>query len=177
MKKMCSLLVLMLVTVTSCLHLCAQGQFFHPSDCWLYKLSGYGAGVGEPVFQGVNPQLLDIKTEMITLASQYDVPIEIIAGVCFQESELYQYGSDGFLVHNLKECRCAFVGGNCPPPPGLGMMQLTGSTAQGLNPNLLVADWRWNLEAGVKILSNKYDAALSGDPSNLQGLERANRSI
>lgn len=154
-----------------------HAQSNHPADCWLLKKSNYGVS-----FTGVNPSLSQVKAQMASLATTYKVPIEVIAAICYQESGLYQYGNaDSFLVHNVGECRYAYTNGvinskNGVTPPGLGLMQLTSQTARDLSTGAgrpvsdLVTDWRWNLEAGVKLLVQKYNAAIAGDPTCLTTL-------
>ena len=138
-----------------------QANYNHPADCWLLNRSNYGVS-----FTGTNPTLTEVKAQMASFANTYRVPIEVIAAVCYQESGLYQYGGDAFVVHNIGECQYAYAhgvinSGNGVPPPGLGLMQLTSQTARDLSTAAgrpvsdLVTDWRWNLEAGVKLLVQK----------------------
>jgi len=56
-------------------------------------------------------------------------------------------------------------------------MQLTGGTARSFNLNNLVTDWSYNLDSGVRVLSDKYDVVLAGFPANLRGIAAANRSV
>jgi len=147
-----------------------QGNYNHPGDCWLLNNSNYGVP-----YTGSNPSLPELKTQMQSLATTYHVPIEVIAAICYRESGMYQYGGDSFLVHNKTECSYAFLHGvinsnGAPPPPGLGLMQLTSSTATQFNPGQLITDWRYNLEAGVQILVQKYNLAIAGDPQCLINL-------
>lgn len=152
------------------------GSFYH-TDCWLRVNSGYAGS-----YYGTNLSLDALKSAMQSLAVTYDVPIEIIAAVAYEESGLYQYGSvDGFVVHNRNECCYAYSTGvinSCgtSPPPGLGLMQLTGATASPYDKGRLVTDWQYNLEAGVQTLKNKYDAAILGDPSCLVTLRKLHDS-
>ncbi len=146
-------------------------DYYVHSDCWLKYSSGYAGP-----FTGVNPTSAEIFGAIRALSVQYKVPVEIIGAVCFQESGAYQYGADGFVVHNLTECRALYYGA-AGAPPGLGLMQLTGSTAEAFNLNRLVTDWRYNLEAGVEVLKQKRDYAISLDPSSLQTIENANWNV
>ena len=142
------------------------------SNCWLKYKSGYAGP-----FTGINPSTSEIFDAIRSLSVQYKVPIEIIGTVCYQESiGLYQYGADGFVVHNLTECK-SFYNGAAGFPPGLGLMQLTGATAKGYDVNRLITDWRYNLETGVKVLRQKYDYALSLDPLSLRTIEIANWNV
>ncbi|MDP2895843.1 MAG: choice-of-anchor Q domain-containing protein [bacterium] len=149
----------------------AQPNYWH-SDCWLRVQSGYPVS-----FQGSNPALAEIHAEMRNLATEYNVPVEIIASVCYQESGVYQYGGDGFLVHNLGECRKLYSGESSNAPPGLGLMQLTGDTAEQFDRNRLISDWKHNLRAGVEVVLGKYNHALSFDPPWMQDLETQHKNI
>jgi uncharacterized repeat protein (TIGR02543 family) len=53
-------------------------------------------------------------------------------------------------------------------------MMLTGSTATSFNVNRLITDWQYNLESGVRVLRQKFELALSVDPSFLQTLQLDN---
>jgi len=158
----------------------------HSADCWLENHSGYGISLS-----GTNPSLGEIHDKIRSLSLTYNVPIEIIAAVAYHESGLYQYGSDSFVIHNKTECRYCFNDPNhdeinppgtrpkgTAPPPGLGMMQLTGPTASGSsNVPRLITDWQFNLEEGVKVLVNKYNSALASDPEWMRQLERENMLV
>lgn len=132
----------------------AQTPYDHPVDCWLR--AQYGSNT---TLTGTNPPLAEIHTASQQLAQQYNVPVEIIGSVCAQESGgVYQWGSDGFIVHNIGECQDLFNATQTNGPPGLGLMMLTGATAQATGDiPRLITDWRFNLEEGVKVLraSNK----------------------
>ncbi len=144
----------------------AWNRYEHP-DCWLRFRSGY---VGP--FTGANPADAELFEALRAVSAQYRVPLEIVGAVCFQESGLRQYGADGVVVHNLGECAAQYYGAG-GAPPGLGLMQLTGSTAETFDQNRLITDWRYNLEAGVKILRHKYAVALGRAPPALQRLDLA----
>jgi hypothetical protein len=123
-----------------------QQPYWH-EQCWLRLQSGYQVD-----FYGTNPSPTQVHTKIAELAQQHQVPSEIIGAVAYHESiGLFQYGSDGFVVHNIPECECLFNGGQgctplANPPPGLGMMQLTGLTAtQDYDVGLLITDWQYNL--------------------------------
>ncbi|MBM3861756.1 MAG: hypothetical protein FJ395_19195 [Verrucomicrobia bacterium] len=160
--------------------ICAVGVAQKHPDCWLEKKSGYSAS-----FYGTQPPLADIQARMQKLAVQYNVPIEIVAAVCYQESNLLQYDG-GFLKHNITECATAFHKGyisinskkeEVQPPPGLGLMQLTSTTAKGFDENHLISDWATNLEAGVQVLARKYSNASSEGPPWMQPLDAQNRMV
>ena len=155
----------------------------HSPNCWLENASGYGI-----TFFGTDPSISAIQTKMKELATTYQVPIEIIAAVAYDESGMHQFGTDGFVVHNITpECPTANAtgkisskGGN--PPPGLGMMQLTSTTATSLAASLnrpvsdFITYWQVNLEAGVQLLSQKYSNAISGDKPCLVSLRNSSES-
>ena len=178
-KNICIAFVFIVTLMLTSLAL-AQSAYRHSVDCWLEKKSSYGVS-----FTGTEAGLADIHNEIRRLSSLYKVPVEIVGVVAHQESiGLYHYGSDGFVVHNPTECRYAFSNGGVislaggAPPPGLGLMQLTGATASGSgNIGRLITDWRFNLEQGVKVLVNKYNTALSSDPTWMQQLERENMNV
>jgi hypothetical protein len=77
----------------------------HSADCWLENNSSYRFQTN---FRGTQPSLSDLHSYMQSLATQYTIPIEILAGIVFQESQVMQYdaapGAQGFLIHNLNEC-------------------------------------------------------------------------
>jgi hypothetical protein len=148
----------------------AAGNYSHP-DCWLKYMSGcYGS------FAGVNPSILEVFTAIRSLSVQYGVPVEIIGSVCYKESGLCHYGADGFVVHNIAECKSLYnrtTGG----PPGIGLMQLTGATAKEFDLKRLISDWRYNLEAGVKVLRQKYYYTLNLHPPSLQSIKIENWNV
>ena len=168
----------------------------HSEDCWLewqaQRPSSPYYGIS---FVGSNPSKEELQCEIRKLAAKYDVPVEIIAGICAQESYGgYQYDADGyngpsaggsgFVVHNVDECKALFAAQADPSqgPPGLGLMQLTGGTAQNLDPDPLISDWSANLEEGVYVLVKyKYNQALQQDIaagfSWLEEIERDNRGV
>jgi len=152
----------------------AQTAYDHPADCWLR--AQYGTNT---TLTGTNPPLAEIHAAIQQLAQQYNVPVEIIGAVCANESiGVYQWGSDGFVVHNIGECRDLFNGTLTNGPPGLGLMQLTGAAAQATGDiPRLITDWRFNLEEGVKVLNAKYELAFSHDHPTLQAIEDQNRNV
>ncbi len=96
--------------------------------------------------RGKNPPPDEIGRAVEELSFTYGIPTEIVKGVAFQESGVQQWRADGSFVHNVTDC-------------GLGMMQLTGSTAEEFDVERLKTDWRYNLEAGVKVLQAKWQRA------------------
>ncbi|MCR4315965.1 MAG: N-acetylmuramoyl-L-alanine amidase [Planctomycetes bacterium] len=101
---------------------------------------------------GTNPTPAQLWTHMQQLGTQYNVPPEIIACVASQESDCKQWDSNGDFVYNKTEWRNKNV-----TPPGLGMMQLTGSTATAFDTDRLVTDVWYNIEAGVRVLVDKWN--------------------
>jgi hypothetical protein len=113
--------------------------------------------------QGKNPTPDEIGKLMDQLSVKYSVPTEILKGIAFQESGVQQWRADGSFVYNTGDC-------------GLGMMQLTGSTAQQYDVEKLKDDWKYNLECGVKVLCEKWDRAcregkVTADPADRKLLE------
>jgi len=97
--------------------------------------------------RGKNPAPDEISHAMEELSFSFGIPTEIMKGVAFQESGVQQWRADGSFVHNVTDC-------------GLGMMQLTGATAEEFDVERLKTDWRYNLEAGVKTLQSKWQRVL-----------------
>jgi len=96
---------------------------------------------------GQNPGPEELSAEIALCSARHDVPTEIIKAVGWQESGLQQWRPDGTFVYNTSDC-------------GLGMMQLTGDTAKQFDLEQLKRDWRYNLDAGVKVLSQKWKRAV-----------------
>lgn len=112
---------------------------------------------------GENPSWQELDAEIARASSTHGVPTEVIKGVAWQESGCQQWRPDGTFVHNKTDC-------------GLGMMQLTGDTARQFDVERLKDDWRYNLDAGVTVLRQKWDRAqregkVPGDPEARRVLE------
>lgn len=112
---------------------------------------------------GKNPSVDEIARAMGELAGKAGVPTEIVKCVAYQESGVQQWRADGSFVHNVTDC-------------GLGMMQLTGSTADQFDVEKLKDDWKYNLECGIKVLNQKWAKAqgegkVSADPADKRVLE------
>ncbi|MEZ0227004.1 MAG: hypothetical protein ACAI25_00140 [Planctomycetota bacterium] len=112
---------------------------------------------------GKNPTPAEISKAMETLSAKHSVPTEILKCIAYQESGAQQWRADGTFVYNTSDC-------------GLGMMQLTGSTAEQYDVEKLKSDWKYNLECGVKVLCSKWDRALregkvNADPADRKVLE------
>lgn len=95
---------------------------------------------------GKNPTPEELDAEIARASGAHNVPTEIIKGVAWQESGCQQWRPDGTFVHNKTDC-------------GLGMMQLTGATARQFDVERLKDDWRYNLDAGVTVLVEKWKRA------------------
>jgi hypothetical protein len=112
---------------------------------------------------GKNPSPEEIGKTMEVLSAKHSVPTEVLKGIAYQESGVQQWRPDGSFVHNVTDC-------------GMGMMQLTGSTAAQFDVDKLKDDWKYNLECGVKVLCQKWDRAqregkVGADPSDRRVLE------
>lgn len=112
---------------------------------------------------GKNPSPEDIGKAMEVLSAKHSVPTEIVKGIAYQESGVQQWRADGSFVHNVSDC-------------GMGMMQLTGSTAAQFDEDKLKDDWKYNLEAGLKVLVAKWQRAeregkVTADPADRRVLE------
>jgi hypothetical protein len=128
----------------------------------LPALAGAGPDCGR-LPKGQNPPDDEIAKAIAASCSKHGVPTEIVKGVAYQESGIQQWRADGSFVHNVTDC-------------GLGMMQLTGSTAKAFDIDKLKDDWRYNLDAGVKVLRDKWDYAqhqgkVTADPADRAVLE------
>lgn len=113
--------------------------------------------------KGQNPTWQELDAEITKASAAHGVPTEIIKGVAWQESGCQQWRPDGSFVHNVTDC-------------GLGMMQLTGDTARQFDVERLKDDWRYNLDAGVTVLRQKWDRAqregkMPADPEARRVLE------
>ncbi|MEZ6183417.1 MAG: hypothetical protein R3F62_00215 [Planctomycetota bacterium] len=96
---------------------------------------------------GQNPSPQELSAEIAICSARHDVPTEVIKAVGWQESGLQQWRPDGTFVYNTTDC-------------GLGMMQLTGDTAKQFDLEQLKRDWRYNLDAGVQVLAQKWRRAV-----------------
>ncbi len=96
---------------------------------------------------GTNPSPAEIAEEMARLSALHAVPLELICAVAHRESGIQQWRADGSFVYNKSDF-------------GLGMMQLTGATAEAYDTERLKTDWRYNLEAGVEVLVAKWNRAM-----------------
>lgn len=150
------------------------------TECWL-QYKGWLNG-------GTNPSVADVKAELQSLAAAQDMPWEILCALYYQESGIRQFASDGKLLHNVAECKKnyqKYVLGwavSAPTPPGLGMTQLTGGTASGVEPSpytQIRTDWKANLAGGVQVLAGKWNAyiASSATPSFLVEPLSLNRDV
>jgi uncharacterized protein YraI len=120
------------------------------SECWYLYKSGYNV-------RGVQPSPAQIFSAMKNLSRTYNVPIEVIAAVCQLESGWKQYAPDGVVIHNRSSCVNLYRNASSHPnPPDVGLMQLAGATARAYDVQRLIADYTYNLEAGVKILDGKW---------------------
>ncbi len=116
---------------------------------WLLAvLAALTAAQEEEWPRGENPEPLVIADEMARLSAVYEVPVELICAVAHRESGIQQWRADGSFVYNKSDF-------------GLGMMQLTGATADAYDKERLKTDWRYNLEAGVKVLVGKWQRAVT----------------
>jgi hypothetical protein len=95
---------------------------------------------------GENPTVEELDAEMARASATHQVPTEIIKAVAWQESGCQQWRPDGSFVYNTSDC-------------GLGMMQLTGATAEQYDIDQLKDDWRYNLDCGVQVLVMKWNRA------------------
>ncbi len=139
------------------------------SQCWLQQQGMLN--------QGANPTDAEIFNEAKALAVAYNIPYEVIVAIAYQESGIRQFASDGYLLHNQAECSGLYNGASSPNPPGLGMMQLTGSTATSYDLAQLRTDWTYNLESGIKVLNGKFSTYKSNAGSTLSPLIEANRGL
>lgn len=95
-------------------------------------------------YPGSNPAAASIKAKLIAAGQKYRIPPHILFGMAYQESGWRQYGSDGYTLVSSDG--------------GIGIMQLTGSTASQFDVNRLAYDIDYNIDAGAQVLINKWSA-------------------
>ena len=109
---------------------------------------------------GANPSNADIKAMLIAAGQKYQIPPHILFGIAWQESRWRQYNPDGSTVTN-------------PSDGGVGIMQLTGSTAGPFDPKRLATDIAFNIDAGAQVLAGKWNATpIIGDGNGSVGRDK-----
>ena len=105
---------------------------------------------------------------LVAAGKKYHVPPMILFGMAFQESRWQQFNADGTTYLNKDD-------------GGIGIMQLTGSTAGPFNHDSLMNDIAYNIDAGVQVLAGqgmqvpkgKWDATpVIGDGNGMVGREK-----
>lgn len=120
------------------------------SECWYVQKSGYNV-------RGTQPSSADIWAAMKDVAVRYNIPVELLAAISYQESNWTQFASDGVVVHNKGNCTTLYRTGSLSlTPPDVGLMQLFAVTARQFDVPRLVSDWRYNLECGARVLTDKW---------------------
>jgi len=147
----------------------ARAEAQSHSTCWLQSTGQLNSGT--------NPTDPEILAAMQSIAAQRSIPYEVIAAIAWQEGGIRHFASDGYLLHNVGECSSLYAGGSAPNPPGLGMMQLTGSTAAGYDIAQLRTDWQYNLESGIDVLAGKWSQYRTSCPSWMRPILDANRNV
>lgn len=77
---------------------------------------------------------------LIAAGQKYRIPPHILFGIAFAESGWQQFNADGSTHLN-------------PDDGGIGIMQITGSTAGPFNHNLLMTDTAYNIDAGAQVIA------------------------
>jgi putative cell wall-binding protein len=108
--------------------------------------------------RGSNPSPATVAAAIETVAADRDVPAPLLAAVAFVEGydpasarNWIQFESDGSPL----------LSADC----GIGMMQVTDT--DGFDVNRLASDWRYNLDAGAQLLSDKWDDSQAANPASL----------
>ncbi|MGD6842202.1 transglycosylase SLT domain-containing protein [Bacillus infantis] len=97
----------------------------------------------------VNEELSIVKKkELLTAAAKkYNIPAEVLKAIAYNESGMNQFQKDGTPL--------------ITDDGGIGMMQVTLSAeeaaAKGYDRNRLITDTAYNIEAGAKILKEKWN--------------------
>ena len=120
------------------------------SECWYVQKSGYNV-------RGTQPSSADIWAAMKDIALRYNIPVELLAAISYQESNWTQFASDGVVLHNKTNCTNLYRTGSLSlTPPDVGLMQLFAATARQFDIQRLITDWRYNLECGARVLDEKW---------------------
>jgi tetratricopeptide (TPR) repeat protein len=96
-----------------------------------------------PAWADANPDWTEVNKEIENLAQIYEIPAELIKAIAQVESNWCQWLPDGRVKKN-------------PTSGATGMMQICGSTKKNFDEARLETDWKYNLEAGVKVLNGKW---------------------
>ncbi len=126
------------------------GAQYH-AECWYRLKSPYR-------MTGTQPSTTQIFATMKALCKTYGVPVEVVAAICYNESNWTQFASDGYAIHNRTSCTNLYRNSASQPnPPDVGLMELAGGTAKSYDVQRLLTDYAYNLESGIKVLIGKWD--------------------
>ncbi|MCL4514279.1 MAG: RHS domain-containing protein [Firmicutes bacterium] len=109
---------------------------------------------------GVNPTPKEVEDYIRQKAREMQIPVEIALATAKQESMLKQFDSQGQPLRN-------------PGTPDWGLMQINEGTANLLlnsfDINRLKWDWKYNVDCGMKVLKESYNAArkIYKDPDSI----------
>ena len=123
---------------------------------WLFAFSGPACRAG------TNPSNADIRAMLVAAGQAHHIPPHILFAIAFAESGWRQFNADGSTHLN-------------PDDGGIGIMQITGSTATPYNHDRLMNEIVYNINAGAEVLEGKWNAhATIGDSSSttLSGREK-----
>jgi len=132
--------------------LTADGKLRTPSDAVAVASASRCAGI-----TGTNPSRAEINTALEDAARAHSVPPQLLKVIAFKESTWRQFDAQGHPVADA-------LG-------GIGLMQLTGGTADAYDVPRLCRDFAYNAWAGAHVLAGKW-AKAQGDLSDV-AMDRA----
>lgn len=99
---------------------------------------------------GTNPAMSTISGYLSSAATKYNLPPQALKVIAYKESNWRQFTTGGKTVVS--------------PDGGIGMMQLTGATAEQFDVCRLYTDTAYNIDSGAAVLSQKWTYADSRTP-------------
>jgi hypothetical protein len=103
-----------------------------------------------PTARGVNPTKGTISALLSGAAVRHDLPSYVVKAVAYQESGWQQFSPNGELICNPDSGVADGL------PGGIGIMQITGSTATAYDINRLATDIAYNIDVGATVLAAKW---------------------
>jgi soluble lytic murein transglycosylase-like protein len=100
--------------------------------------------------RGTNPAASTLRSYFDASARKYALPPHLLKVMAYKESTWRQFTSSGYTVVS--------------PGGGIGIMQLTGATAEQFDVCRLYVDTAYNIDAGAAVLQQKYAYADSRTP-------------
>jgi hypothetical protein len=103
-----------------------------------------------PTALGVNPTKGTISALLSDAAVRHDLPSYVVKAIAYQESGWQQFSPSGELICNPDPGVADGL------PGGIGIMQITGSTATAYDINRLATDIAYNIDVGATVLAAKW---------------------